>query len=175
MSRYTEGLRGTGSKDFTTLETDIEGIKTQTDKLQFDASNNLKVTSGTRAKDTQSVLSNATINASSSNISSSIDVTNYDYLIVTLRATMNASATADPAASVDILTSQDNSNFDSSGYAYVTALTLPLSAGNTRQKTSNLIDLRGINYIKIETKNEDSAQSLTGVYVDIVKVRVGGV
>ena len=123
-------------------------------------------------KITENVLSNETISAGASSTSSSIDVRSYDYLIVTLRATMSGTATADPAASVDILTSQDNSNFDSSGYAYVTALTLALSAGNARQKTSNLIDLRGVDYVKIETTNEDSAENLTGVYLDIIKVRV---
>ena len=80
--------------------------------------------------------------------SSSIDVRRYSYMTVTLKARMDASATADPVAVVNILTSYDNTNFDDSGYEYVTALTLALSAGNTKQKTSNLIDLRGINYIK---------------------------
>lgn len=122
------------------------------------------------SKTTQNILSSQVITASSINTSSSIDVRDYSYILVTLRATMDASATADPAATVKILTSQDNINFDSSGYEYVTALTIALSVGATKQKTSNLIDIRGVNYIKIETKNEDTSVSLTVNSLDIVKV-----
>jgi hypothetical protein len=42
LSALRDALKGTGNKDFTTLEADIEGIKAQTDKLQFDASNLLR-------------------------------------------------------------------------------------------------------------------------------------
>ena len=121
------------------------------------------------------ILSNATILATASNTSASINVIGLKYMTVTLQATMNGAATANPAVTVDILTSQDNVTFDTyeatESYVYVTAISLKLSAGNARQKTSNLIDLRGINYIKIVTTNKDAAQSVTGVSVDINQVK----
>jgi len=36
LSALRDALKGTDNKDFSTLEADVEGIKTQTDKLQFD-------------------------------------------------------------------------------------------------------------------------------------------
>ena len=126
------------------------------------------------SKSPLNILSNATLIAAASNISSSINVIGKKYMTVTLQATINGAATTDPAVTVDILTSQDNVTFDTyevtESYVYVTAIALKLSAGNTRQKTSNLIDLRGINYIKIVTTNKDGAQSVTGVSVDINQV-----
>ena len=36
ISALRDALKGSNNKDFSTLEADVEGIKTQTDKLQFD-------------------------------------------------------------------------------------------------------------------------------------------
>ena len=36
LSALRDALKGTDNKDFSTLEADVEGIKAQTDKLQFD-------------------------------------------------------------------------------------------------------------------------------------------
>ncbi len=128
------------------------------------------------SKSTQAAtLSNATINAASQNTSAALDVRAYRYMTITLRTTMNAAASADPAVTVDVLTSYDNTNFDTfttnEKYVYVTAIALALDAGNTRQKTSNLIDLRGINYIEIVTNNKDAAQSITATYLYVTLVR----
>jgi len=36
LSALRDALKGSNNKDFSTLEADVEGIKAQTDKLQFD-------------------------------------------------------------------------------------------------------------------------------------------
>ena len=43
LSALRDALRGANNKDFSTLEEDVEGIKTQTDKLQFDVNNLLRI------------------------------------------------------------------------------------------------------------------------------------
>lgn len=126
---------------------------------------------GKYTKTKQNILTNQTLVASGANTSASIDVRGYSFAIITLKATMNGAATADPAVTVEIITSIDNSSFDNTGvYCYVTAVTLALSAGNARQKTSNLIDLRGIDYIEVVTTNKDAGQSLTAITVDIILI-----
>jgi len=126
-------------------------------------------------KSYQDILDNVIITSSQSNTSAAIDVRGYNYMTITSKATMNGAATADPAMTVEVITSlgplRDNAAYDNTGvYSYVTAISMALSAGNTKQKTSNLIDLRGINYIEIVTTNKDSGQSLTAVYVDLTLV-----
>ena len=82
-------------------------------------------------------------------------------LAVTTKLTFNASATA--GALMDVLSSVDNTNFDSIPF---NETEVTLTAGGTVIVSTAISS--SIKYLKVKIKNQDSAQTITDVTVSAV-------
>lgn len=105
------------------------------------------------------ILLKATIPASGTAYSSSIQLIRTRGLSITGRCTFNASGTKD--ATVKIFYSPDGTNWDTDAYA---SFTLAVDAGNTVQSTSYAV-MPEHGYAKFAVSNGDTSYSITDVKV----------
>jgi len=131
----------------------LTGIKTQTDKLTFDANNFLKV--ATQAdKVTQQPLSAVSIAAASTQNADIVVPTGRSGIAVTLKATYDVSATA--GVRLDALYSPDGTNYDTDTddtYAH------PFTAGTIKQKTYIIPAIHP--YVRLVIENLDASYAVT--------------
>lgn len=95
-----------------------------------------------------------------------IDVSNARVLEIQLTCTFNGAATA--GATVNLYASVDGITYDTQNNAntvWVTVINNPVSAGNVRTKTSNPIDVSGLQKLMIHVANQDAAQTLTAITI----------
>lgn len=124
-----------------------------------------------KIKNTQNVLDNQKVGAGKYIVSDSIDITEVEYLSVTLRATTDTlTDTYPPTVAVHMLTSFDNIHFDNidNSLVILTVPKLPFLL-EPYQTTSDTItrNIRVTRFIKLAVFNRDPTQILTDVSVDI--------
>lgn len=102
-----------------------------------------------------------------SKTSDAIDLRNVELASLSVMCDYAVGAVA--GSLVEIFTSHDNINYDNDAWAS-TGLEPALSAGNTKQRTSNL-DVEPISYAKVKITNLDAVKSLANIFVTMTKVR----
>lgn len=102
-----------------------------------------------------------------SKTSAAIDLRNVELASLSVMCDYAVGAVA--GSLVEIFTSHDNINYDNDAWAS-TGLEPALSAGNTKQRTSNL-DVEPISYAKVKITNLDAVKSLANIFVTMTKVQ----
>jgi len=134
-------------------ESTLLDIKSQTDKLNFNTNNFLRVATESD-KITQQPLSSVTIAAGSTN---NVDISvpsGKTGVAITLKATYNSSATS--GVRLDIFYSPDGTNYDTDTDD---SYTHPFAAGETKQKTYTVAAIHP--YLRVSITNLDTTYSVT--------------